>query len=152
MAQNKIKEQLSEKCHDYLNIRLDRLLAEVKGLKVSSFEETKSSAGDKFETGRAMIQQEMDKLDRQISELKNQKANLDYLDILEIRDSVQNGSLVYTNQGNFLIAIAAGKFEIDDVSFYAISPESPIAMSMKGKVAGETLKFLNKEYVIESLS
>lgn len=143
-----IKLTLSRLCHENLNQKLERLLKASKSLKDAAGEDTKSSAGDKYETGRAMFQQEMDKLDRQIFEIKKQKANLDAISFEAKRDSVQLGSLVTTNQGNFFIAVAVGKIEVDNQFYFAVSAESPLAIIMKGRIEGAVFTFINKEYKI----
>ena len=57
-----IKEQLYEFCRAYIDGRTIRINESIKSIQESLSSETKSSAGDKHETGRAMLQLEREKL------------------------------------------------------------------------------------------
>ena len=57
----KIKEQLYEACLLFVKNRLETVTNVIESNKKAMFSETKSSAGDKHETGRAMLQLEMEK-------------------------------------------------------------------------------------------
>lgn len=119
--------------------------------QASANEETKSSAGDKYETGRAMAQLEIEKDRVQLSEALKQKQMLDQI-LPEKKMSVaQLGSLVYTNQGNYFLAIPAGKMEMDGIVYYAVSPASPIGALLMGLNKGTTVTFNSKEIVIEKI-
>ena len=116
----------------------------------SSKEETKSSAGDKYETARAMIQQEIDKYSMQLLDAEKQKAILSGLPMTE--DSViRNGSLVITNNGNFLISVSLGQLTIDNKNYFAISSASPIGAILLNKRKGDTFQFRGKDYSIEKV-
>ena len=114
----------------------------------SANEETKSSAGDKYETGRAMAQLEIEKNSAQITAMQEQLKVLRGIDTSSAKNTVQSGSIVYTDQGNFFISVAAGPLSLEGETFYAISLGSPIAKVLAGRVAGETVIFQGKEYHI----
>ncbi|MWD30855.1 3-oxoacyl-ACP synthase, partial [Aquicoccus sp. SCR17] len=67
------KEQLLKFCWDYVDTRTERLKKSAAALQESLNSETKSSAGDKHETGRAMVQLEQEKLAQQLVELDRLK-------------------------------------------------------------------------------
>ena len=116
----------------------------------SSKEETKSSAGDKYETARAMIQQEIDKYSMQLHDAEKQKALLSGLPVTE--DSIiRNGSLILTNKGNFFISISLGQLTIDNKNYFAISSASPIGAILLNKRKGDTFQFRGNEYQIENV-
>lgn len=64
--------------------------------------DSKSSVGDKYETNRAMMQIELEKNNRQLAQYLKQKKELSDIDINKTFDKVEFGSLVLTNQGNYL--------------------------------------------------
>ena len=117
----------------------------------SANEETKSSAGDKYETGRAMMQLEIEQNSAQLAETLKLKEVLAKVYIDKPTQKVDDGSLVITNQGNFFMAISVGQVVIDDKTFLVIASESPIGAKLKGLKAGESLSFNNKTYKIEQV-
>lgn len=145
-----IKKQLIELCRQAIDNKIAECTAAISLARESSKEETKSSAGDKYETARAMIQQEIDKYSMQLQDAEKQKALLSALPMTE--DSlVRNGSLVITNNGNFFIAISIGQLAIDSKNYFAISSASPIGALLLNKRKGETFQFRGKEYRIENV-
>ena len=74
----------------------------------SANEETKSSAGDKYETTREMIQQEIEKHSSSLAEAVKQKQFLQQITTGKRYEKIQPGSLVITDKNNFYIAISAG--------------------------------------------
>jgi len=70
--------------------------------------DTKSSAGDKHEVGRAMIQQELDQQEARLIKLQAQQQELARVPLERIYDRVAFGCLVTTDQGSYFIAIGLG--------------------------------------------
>ena len=68
----------------------------------------KSSAGDKHETSRAKIQIEIDQLSKQLISVQWQKNNLSNMDINQIHNVADVGSLIKTDKGYFFISIRLG--------------------------------------------
>ncbi|MES2798960.1 MAG: 3-oxoacyl-ACP synthase [Bacteroidota bacterium] len=100
----------------------------------------KSSAGDKHETGRAMTQLEQEKLAGQMADFARQKETISQLS-LEVKSSVQLGSLVTTSKGMFFISIGLGKVQISDEQIFCISISSPIGQVLQHKKVGESTFF-----------
>ena len=107
--------------------------------------ETKSSAGDKYETSRAMMQAELDKQSLLLQQFIQQK-NV-FLKIQKTKPSgkIDFGSWVETNHGNYLIAVGIGKIR----EAFVISLASPLGMALKGLRIGDKTIFQNKEYKIK---
>lgn len=111
----------------------------------SSFSsDTKSSAGDKHEVGRAMVQQELDKLEAQRAKLIALQQELARVPLGRAFDRVAFGCLVGTDHGDYLVAIGLGRIEYDGGSCFAISLVSPIGLALKGKRVGEQVLFNGK--------
>jgi len=79
--------------------------------------DTKSSAGDKFETSREMAQIEIHKLETEI--LKTQQFISDLLS--------KASQFIITDKGTFLVAIPYGKLMLNDTAVFCISNSAPIA-------------------------
>ena len=136
-----IKEELYKRCSDFVEQRLDTIRKTIEEIQESLTSETKSTAGDKHETGRAMLQLEREKAGNQLAEIQKLKAVLSKVDILKQSDVVSLGSLVYTTKSNYFIAISAGEIRVDEKQFYAISPNTPIGKLLLGKTTNDEVVF-----------
>ena len=148
----KIKEDLYSQCLDLINGRFQTIQNTINEIQVSLTSETKSSAGDKHETGRAMLQLEREKAGNQLAEIQKIKEILFKIDISKTLKVIGLGSAVYTSQSNYFIAISAGELTIDGVRFYAISPSTPIGQLLIGKKAGEEVVFREQKFIINQIS
>jgi len=151
MTTNEIKEQLLKACHDWLDLRFNHIEMALKEIKTSLEEETKSSAGDKHETGRAMLQIERENAGRQLAEAEKVRETLGKVDVSHTSDHVHLGSLVFTSHGDFYLSISAGAIEIDDKQYFAIAPKSPIGALLLGKEIGDAFTFNDEAYKITSV-
>ena len=145
-----MKSKKSE-IHSNLRAILEKTLDEARGeyvlAKESRDSDTKSSAGDKFETGREMMQREMDKLSALVDNTLNSIAKLDRIADLPASAVISEGSLVETDQEIYYISIGYGK--IDTV--YAISIESPLGLELKGKRVGDHVEMRGRIITIKSI-
>lgn len=148
----KIKPKLYQLCADQIRQRISDAETAIAEARKASENDTKSSAGDKYETGRAMMQQEIDLNSRQLLEARKQQAQLQQINCDSEHTVAQAGSLVETNQGNFYLAVGAGAFFIDQKQYYTISLASPIGLQIRGKCAGASFKLNGKEFKILKVS
>lgn len=138
---------------------VDKLIAEYEGviaeLQKGMFEETKSSAGDKYETSRTQFQREIERLKTQISGVHTTKAIVLSLNMNK-SITVGEGSLLTvslgSNQLTIFISAALGTLKHNDQSIQAISIQSPLGAALKGHKEGDTIAFNQKKYKIETLS
>jgi len=121
-----IKKELYSACLHFVNSRLENVNEVIASNKKALYSETKSSAGDKHETGRAMLQLEMEKASQQLSSINDMKAVLEKISTEKNSKVVCLGSLIITNKANYYLAISAGKLTIDLVDYFVISTNSPI--------------------------
>lgn len=148
---NNIKQQLYDYCQAFISQRIETAREAISNAQSAANDETKSSAGDKYETGRAMAQLEIEKSSMQLAETMKLKRILDGIKIDKQTEIIQPGSLVITQQSNFFIAISVGQHVIEDTTFLIISAESPIGAKLKGLRAGESFSFNNKMHKIEQV-
>ena len=146
-----ISQKLLSRCHSFIEERIATAKTAIEMAQYSANEETKSSAGDKYETGRAMAQLEIEKSSVQLAEAVKQKQVLDHMKLEADTKVVRLGSLVFTSQGIYFVAIPAGKMEIDAITYYAISPASPIGTILMGLKAGASMTFNKKEIILEKI-
>tara|TARA_B100000945_G_C20068767_1_gene451513 strand:+ start:128 stop:523 length:396 start_codon:yes stop_codon:yes gene_type:complete len=110
--------------------------------------ETKSSVGDKHETGRAMIQLEREKLGNQIREIELSYQRLNTIENVKTSNSISLGSIIFTDKANYYVAIAADSCEVNSKVFYCISSQSPIGKLLIGKKVNDSIIFNNIESTI----
>lgn len=146
-----IKQELYNKCQDFLNKRLIVIQNTISDIQNSLQSETKSSAGDKHETGRAMLQLEREKAGNQLSEIEKLKEVLHKINLENQQATVVLGSVVYTTQSNYFIAISAGEIAIGNDAVYAISPYTPIGKLLMGKNVGSKIMFRESSFEITQL-
>ncbi|MDG2062234.1 MAG: 3-oxoacyl-ACP synthase [Flavobacteriaceae bacterium] len=121
-----------------------------KSLQKDLTSETKSSAGDKHETGRAMIQLEREKLGNQIREIELNYQRLNTIKDVKTSTIISLGSLIFTDKANYYVAIAADSCEVNSKVFYCISSQSPIGKLLIGKKINESIMFNNiKSTILE---
>jgi transcription elongation GreA/GreB family factor len=146
-----LKQQLYQKCQDFLNERLETIQCTILDIQNSLQSETKSSVGDKHETGRAMLQLEREKVGYQLAEVQKLKELLDRIDPTTINENIALGSIVFTSKSNYFIALSAGEIEINGDVFYAISPSTPIAVLLLSKSLGDTIIFRDTNFIITKI-
>lgn len=130
--------------------RINDISAAMDTANDSLVNDTKSSMGDKYETSREMAQQELSRLQQQWKQAQQDLDTLQHLP-LEPLKLVGLGSLVVTNQFNYLLSISIGPMKIDQETVMVISKESPIGKLLIGKKIGDTLTFNGKEIKIMNL-
>lgn len=150
-ALTEYKHKVFEKCVESVSAQIESAQSEMKKLREMEGEETKSSAGDKYETGRAMLFLEKEKVSIRLSEAYKRQRALGQIRIENIHETVQLGSLVQTDKGNFFISVSLGKETIDGVEFFLISPVSPIGKALSGKKKGDTATFNKATYQVLDL-
>ncbi len=143
-----IKQQLYNKCLEFVETRFQTIQNTINEIQQSLTTETKSSAGDKHETGRAMLQLEREKAGNQLAEIQKIKEALSKIDINNTSKKISLGSLVYTSNANYFIAISAGKLMANNELFYAISPSTPIAKLLLSKEVGDDIQFRETSIII----
>jgi transcription elongation GreA/GreB family factor len=143
-----IKQQLYDHCRSHVLERMEALQSAIASVRDDASNETKSSAGDKYETSREMMQQDIDLNIFQLAEIKKLKAALDLLDPTRQSVVIGPGSLAFTSQGNFYIAVSAGKLTLDQTTYFLISPNAPIAVQLIGKTADSRFSWNGRDYHI----
>ncbi|MFK7900187.1 MAG: 3-oxoacyl-ACP synthase [Cyclobacteriaceae bacterium] len=147
-----MKKQLYQHLQQLVEQKIVSANTAIASAKESRDNETKSSMGDKYETGRAMMQIAMSNAQDQLNKALILQKELDQLDIEKAYQKVEEGSLVSTNHGDYFISIGVGVVELQRNTYFAISFASPVGKLLKGKKAGDQFSFQTREYTINSIS
>ncbi len=123
-----------------ITAKLDGIQREFDALQESLMSETKSSAGDKHETGRAMAQLEQEKLSRQLTETRKTLEGLQQIDPERSMDKIGFGSLVQTDRGYFFVSVGIGQVNVEETSVFCITAGSPLGQKLLQKSQGDTIQ------------
>lgn len=132
--------------------KISRLQKVLNDLKESGANETKSTAGDKYETALAMLQIEQANTRAQLQDVLQQKAALVKIDPLIIPIAAVNGSLLHTSQGFLFLSAALGKSVVNGITVTALSPQSPLGKQLLHLQKGQSATVNNRQYLIESIA
>lgn len=146
-----IKEELLNKCKEQVENRLQSVLSTITSHQKALQSETKSSAGDKHETGRAMLQLEMEKASQQLLNIKQMKEILSRININKNTEKASLGSIIETSNGNYFLAVSVGKITVLKTDYFAISTSSPIGKQLLGKQEKEKFNFNETLIFIHSI-
>ncbi len=141
--------------YDQLNEIIDKKLDDAKE-DVAIYKEgrdnnSKSSVGDKYETGRAMMQNELNKSNIRLGKIVDLKKELLRVKLDKKFSEVEFGSLIDTDKGIYFISIGQGIIELENQKVFCISLGSPIGRLLVGKKKGETVDFQGRKIKIKSI-
>lgn len=146
-----LKETIVLTCHQSLHKQISTIQNMITELAVDARNDAKGSAGDKHEVGLAMMHLEQEKLNHKLSILYHQKKVLGTIPFESQSLKVVLGSLVKTKQAYFLLGISLPQFKHENVLFFPISPDAPLAKEFLGKKVAEKVVFNGVSYLIEEI-
>lgn len=146
-----LKKKLLEKCIEFIDKRISLESDAIERAKNAAAGEEKSSAGDKYETGRAMMHLEQEKYARQLKKAIDLKKSLLQLDIKKKYSSPAPGSLVLTDKENFFFAVSADDIEIDGEDYLPLSFASPLGQAFMNSIVGDLVSFRGTDYLIQEI-
>ncbi|MBC7615432.1 MAG: 3-oxoacyl-ACP synthase [Pedobacter sp.] len=147
-----LKASLYQLCLKFINERIQTAETALQQAREASNDDTKSSAGDKYETSREMMQQDIDRNKRLLMDAEENQKVLNSIKDVPYSQSARNGSLVLTDQGSFYLSVSAGQLHLNDKTFFAISAVSPIGKLLLGKQKGDKFDFNGKKFLIKEVA
>lgn len=151
----KLSETLYQLCLEFIDNRIKTIRQAIQETQDSADQETKSSAGDKYETGLSMMQLDMEKQAEQLAEAIRTRDALEKIKLLEdmgaTNGGVKPGNAVETSQGNFYIAISAGQLKTNGQIYFAVSPATPIGSKLLGLKIGDKFSFNGRDYSVNKI-
>jgi transcription elongation GreA/GreB family factor len=146
-----LKAGLYQHCVTYVQSRINSISDTIASAQQSANEETKSSAGDKYETGRAMLQQETDRNTGLLNEANKLMGVLNRISTIATSARAEVGSVVITNNGAFYLAVSAGSVVINNQNYFLVSQASPVGLKLTGSKAGDEFALNGKTYQIKEV-
>ncbi|MGZ5212065.1 MAG: hypothetical protein ACXWB6_07340 [Kaistella sp.] len=143
------KSEILQLLHDKLSDKIDhleRLIAETRAAN----NETKSSMGDKYETSREMVQQEINNLQTQLNENVKSRNSLKLINT-NPHTVIGLGTLVETDKGFFYVAVSLGEIRFQENKIFVISTESPLGKLLFGKKKGDEISLNNSKQTIQNI-
>ena len=145
------KQKIYDACLQVVNDKIQNFQNTLNDLSEGAENDSKSSAGDKHETARAMMQLEQEKISKQLDETLSQKAILQKMDVHVKSNHIQNGSLIKTNHGYLFLSIALGKIKTDKTDVIVLSAASPLGVKLVGKEVNSFVEINTAKYIIEDI-
>jgi transcription elongation GreA/GreB family factor len=133
------KAQIHQRFIEKIQTTINGYQQALADLQHSMANETKSTAGDKYETALAMLQLEDEQTKQKLLAAKQQLATLQMLASATPATHISPGSLITTNRGTFYMSTAAGKMDVDGQIVIAISPSSPLGQQLMQKKVGDAV-------------
>jgi len=151
MSSKKIKEHLLLSCDQQIMKKYTIIQDKIKGIVASLDDATKSSAGDKHETARAMLQLDREQAGERLVEIEKTLEVLHKINLTKTATHAHLGSLVTTNKGNFFLSISLGVLTYQKTSYYCIGLQTPIGKLLFGKQVGDGFSFRETTYQIKAI-
>ena len=145
-----MKNRVIDHCLALVETNIEQLRKAILDCQNAANNETKSTAGDKHDTARSMMQIEVEKLSKQLANSLQEKVTLLQINAEQEHQKVAMGSLVFTDQLNFFISVGLGKIELDGESFYCMSPAAPLSKKIMGQTIGFSYSINGKENTIRT--
>ena len=141
---------------DGLCAELDQNLKNRRGhlhsLRESLGSETKSSAGDKHETGRAMIHSEQARVQDSVNRLEAMLSKLrQYAAVIGPIQRVSPGALVETTGPWVLVGVPMGKVQLPDALVLCVDAEAPLAQQWHGAQPGDQVVLGSQQLTIQAI-
>jgi hypothetical protein len=146
------KRAICDAVFDHLLIQKEQVWRNLESLKESMSAEAKSTAGDKHETGRAMIHQEMEKVEGTFLRIDEAlKSVLRIKSSEQLPTRVASGVLVETNGPWVLVGVALGRIKLGESDIVCASNAAPLAQAWHGAKVGDQVSMGPKTWTIKAL-
>jgi transcription elongation GreA/GreB family factor len=149
-----IKKEIIQAFVNKLTLERNELIMALEETRGSTQSETKSSAGDKYETQREMMQMEINRMESQISNLNDSISQWNSFNTID--NTVNWGSLIEISIGgkvvHLIIGPSSGDIQLNKNTIKSISKDSPIGKAIWGQTAPAEFEFSGKTIKLMSCS
>lgn len=145
------KKRLYQHCFQLLCERVEEAKRLIDDAQEASNSETKSSAGDKYETGRAMAQLEKERHARRHVEALNALYRLESIGCRQRTDDIDVGSLVEADNATYYLIVGLGLVEYEGRKVHVISEHAPMGQVLLGLEEEEDFVFRGREMVVQRI-
>ena len=140
-----MKSNIIQYVKTYLDQRMQTSLDAMNAAQESANGESKSSAGDKYETSRAMGHLDRDMHARMYQQTREERKLVERIDESINFKKGALGAFINTSIGDFFLSVSIGQVKIDEKPIMIISPQSPIGALLIGKMVEYKFSFRGKE-------
>lgn len=145
------KTSLHQACLQRIERTIEQAIKAMEDAQNAANQETKSSVGDKYETGRAMMQLEKEKYAQQLVQAQDLHQQLERLNPQQPSTQIQLGSLILSNEGLYYLSVSLGKMTHEGKTVFVLSAASPLGQVLVGKKEGEKIVFQGRNISILEL-
>jgi hypothetical protein len=138
---NDLKTACYNYCIKLVNAKIDVSKTLIESAQESASGETKSTAGDKHETARAMAMLEKDKASQQLQTNMMQLKLLDQISPKKLNTTPELGALIMAENCYFYLSIGLGKCLVNNQEVYVVSPASRVGRVLMGLKPNDTFLF-----------
>ncbi len=146
------KQNIWETAKNFQEQKIAEIKLSIKKVQESGNSEQKSSMGDKYETAKAMSQNEIYMLSKQLEILQIDCQKLLKINAEKPSNIGEIGALVQTETSYCFISAAIGTLQINQQKIAFISEVSPLAKALMGKSAGQEIVLAGKTVKILSIA
>jgi len=146
-----IKKLLVQVCIDTQLKRVEHARKAMNDAQQSANSEERSTAGDKYDTSRAMSQNVRDMNAKQLQEALKDLAVLQQLNPEITCSEALVGSIIKTTAGNYFMAVSGGPYTVSQETFYALSTAAPLGQALYRKKKGDSFSFRGKSFTITDI-
>ncbi|MCH2225457.1 MAG: GreA/GreB family elongation factor [Crocinitomicaceae bacterium] len=145
------KEIVYQELSRVIEDRIIRIQTSISDSQNAMKRETKSTAGDKHETGRAMAQLEQEKLGKQLINNIQLREGLSRIDMTKHHTSIAFGSFIQTNMGYFFLSVGIGQIKVNNIEVFCMTASTPLGRTLLGKKISDTVELNGRKFEILDL-
>jgi transcription elongation GreA/GreB family factor len=146
------KNEVHSHCHQLVDERMALIRKLINEAQTAANDDTKSSMGDKYETGREMMALEMRKSGEQLQESSKLKQVLSELNPDVISKTIVVGSFVSTSIGDFYLSVSLGQVNVKGKQVFILSAVSPLGEQLLHKKQGDEFEFNSRTITIKNIA
>jgi transcription elongation GreA/GreB family factor len=140
---SQLKSELTQQITAQLQHQIRNMLELIAAAEGDRNSEEKSSVGDKYETSREMIQQEVNKYNQLLSRYQRELHLVQNVQI-SAKACVELGSLVVCSNAIYFLLVPMGKITLGKYEVFVVSPASPVGLALMHKSVSNTFQLNGK--------
>lgn len=145
------KQSIVKHISTSLDDRIEGIIKAIKHTQDAANSESKSSAGDKYETGRAMAQNDRALLESQLLAAKRDLGVFSKINFDQDFNTGRLGCMLETSLGKFMLAISIGKVVLGGETIFVLSSDAPLGKLFMGKSEKDDIVFNGKKIKISKI-
>ncbi len=139
-------------CISQIDSEIEKFKHDMRQLVSEAENDSKSTAGDKHETGRAMMQLALEQLGKQLHESELKRSTLSRVVGNSVHTTINEGSLIHTSEAIYFLTAPIGKIKFEGNEVFLISSQSPLGKVLLGQRAGTSFSFNNRLIHVSEVS